>query len=513
MTDITPLQRLAAFPGMVGSTSIQPLSEEESAPSGILRDDLLEHVRKGVVERSKSTDTGGAPLVNTASERNLTLELDLLFVGKKTFDFLARLEIDRIVEEDAVVDDSASYCRFQVKKYTTTSDMEEERLNEAKNTFEAIENLDVEDTFSVSGTIANLRIINRGSGYTTSSTITFSRGEGSGAAARITAITNNGGIKNIEITNRGSGYRFPPSISINDGSGASIVATIHDITNTPVDYVKSRINEQEDIESSVKFHDTSDVNPSFRTYKENPKYRTTEMDLDTIRREVVGRLSNYDESYAIDRDTEKIAAEHYIQSKLNKMERSGESEFSIITIDSDNVHAVKWHIDLLSTGQSPAATTTYVRWRTNRGENPQTINFPQNWLVSTITTPRWIRDFRLRRPTASGLVNITVHARAAPRGGLNRTEPFFIESVEQDAEWMLIYGNVSIDIGGPDHDGTGAVRDATNPYSWTPQTSAQAALGTLMDGLANGSIDKIRLQIRDKIIPDFNPFSEKVFSY
>ena len=143
-----------------------------------------------------------------------------------------------------------------------------------------------------------------------------------------------------------------------------------------------------------------------------------------------------------------------------------------------------------------------VRWRVGSiGVNGNTRlldgpTIPGDWKVSGLPANIYLRDFDFT--LASGLVSVAVNFKdAVGEDAPVQTDPFLVEGVEQDAVWEILYGSTTIDIGGPDHDGTGAVRDATNPYQWTPQTSAQTALKTLFDGLVAQTItDTIRLRIR-----------------
>ena len=102
---------------------------------------------------------------------------------------------------------------------------------------------------------------------------------------------------------------------------------------------------------------------------------------------------------------------------------------------------------------------------------------------------------------SGGLVRLALRilrtlGQGARAGAVGQYDPVLSAEVEQDGLWRLAYGSTVIDVGGPDHDGAGAVRDPTNPYLWTPQTSAQAALGVLLDGLVGGTItDDVHLLV------------------
>lgn len=68
-------------------------------------------------------------------------------------------------------------------------------------------------------------IKNRGSGYTTSDSVTFSGGGGSGATA--TAVVSGGKIMDIVITNSGSNYTSIPTMSVTgSGTGAAVSAKV-----------------------------------------------------------------------------------------------------------------------------------------------------------------------------------------------------------------------------------------------------------------------------------------------
>jgi hypothetical protein len=71
---------------------------------------------------------------------------------------------------------------------------------------------------STAGGLGAINITNSGSGYTTSSVISFSGGGGSGAAAVISGLVS-GAITQITITNPGTGYISAPTISVTVGSG------------------------------------------------------------------------------------------------------------------------------------------------------------------------------------------------------------------------------------------------------------------------------------------------------
>lgn len=64
---------------------------------------------------------------------------------------------------------------------------------------------------------------NSGSVYTSTPTVAFSGGGGTGAAA--TAVLTNGVVTGITITNAGSGYTSAPTVTISGGGGAGATAT------------------------------------------------------------------------------------------------------------------------------------------------------------------------------------------------------------------------------------------------------------------------------------------------
>ncbi len=64
---------------------------------------------------------------------------------------------------------------------------------------------------------------NSGSVYTSTPSVGFSGGAGTGAAA--TAVLTNGVLTGITITNGGSGYTSAPTIAITGGGGAGATAT------------------------------------------------------------------------------------------------------------------------------------------------------------------------------------------------------------------------------------------------------------------------------------------------
>lgn len=75
----------------------------------------------------------------------------------------------------------------------------------------------------VSGTVTDLTITNRGSGYSSAPSVSFSGGAGAGAAA--TATVAGGQVVSLTLTNRGSGYTSAPSVSFSGGGGSGAAAT------------------------------------------------------------------------------------------------------------------------------------------------------------------------------------------------------------------------------------------------------------------------------------------------
>lgn len=71
-----------------------------------------------------------------------------------------------------------------------------------------------------------------GTGYTSAPTVSFTGGDGTGAAA--TATVDNGAVTAITMTSFGSGYTSPPTVDFSGGgggSGASATATVGDVLN------------------------------------------------------------------------------------------------------------------------------------------------------------------------------------------------------------------------------------------------------------------------------------------
>ena len=128
----------------------------------------------------------------------------------------------------------------------------------------------------------------------------------------------------------------------------------------------------------------------------------------------------------------------------------------------------------------------------DNGERRPSV-FP-DW-VSGTGEDAYISRFALRRSGGAVQIDLTLK-----RNETGYPEASLTDEIMQEATWEVVYGtpNIVIAIGGPDHDGEGAVRDSTSPYTWTPQTSAQAALGTLLDGIVGNTITDVRLRVRHR---------------
>lgn len=86
----------------------------------------------------------------------------------------------------------------------------------------------------VDGGLLNYTITAAGTGYTSAPTVTFTGGEGTGAAA--IAITDGDTITGITITSLGSGYTTPPTVALTGGggTGAAVTVTIGSAANPTV---------------------------------------------------------------------------------------------------------------------------------------------------------------------------------------------------------------------------------------------------------------------------------------
>ena len=158
-----------------------------------------------------------------------------------------------------------------------------------------------------------------------------------------------------------------------------------------------------------------------------------------------------------------------------------------------------WQVDLARADARETPTALRARWRVGAGGlvSGDAQALPEDWIAEGVSDrTQFFRGLVLQRATASSPVTVDVRFRPVPDSGFSQTDPLLASEIVASQRWYLEYGVVSIEIGGPDWKGAGAVADATNPYSWTPQTSAQAGLATLLDGLAAGTITDLRLVVR-----------------
>lgn len=73
--------------------------------------------------------------------------------------------------------------------------------------------------------LAQLRITNNGTGYTTAPTVEISGGGGYGATA--VATVSGGAVVSLTLTNNGSNYVQPPKVTLGGpGTGAAAVAVL-----------------------------------------------------------------------------------------------------------------------------------------------------------------------------------------------------------------------------------------------------------------------------------------------
>jgi hypothetical protein len=79
-----------------------------------------------------------------------------------------------------------------------------------------------------SGDIEVINVVNGGTGYSNSVTISVSvTGDGTGATAQVKDVNNDGGITDIIVTNTGSNYTYANvSITSSSGTGANLIAPI-----------------------------------------------------------------------------------------------------------------------------------------------------------------------------------------------------------------------------------------------------------------------------------------------
>lgn len=74
------------------------------------------------------------------------------------------------------------------------------------------------------GQIPSVTVTAGGTGYTNATTVTFTGGAGSGAAATATVV--NGAITAVTMTNNGTGYTSAPAVSFSVGTGATATANL-----------------------------------------------------------------------------------------------------------------------------------------------------------------------------------------------------------------------------------------------------------------------------------------------
>jgi hypothetical protein len=106
-------------------------------------------------------------------------------------------------------------------------------IDEKTLTFSVGVNATSTGTLAASGGLDSVAVDYPGSGYV-SPTITFSGGGGTGAAA--TAVLSSGKVVSVTVTSRGTGYTSSPTVSITDssGSGATLVAISESIFMTAI---------------------------------------------------------------------------------------------------------------------------------------------------------------------------------------------------------------------------------------------------------------------------------------
>jgi hypothetical protein len=78
---------------------------------------------------------------------------------------------------------------------------------------------------TLNGRITSIRVTNGGSGYTTSPTVAFTGGGGSGATA--SALVTSGTVTEIIVLNGGSSYESAPSVAITGGGGSGATAVAY----------------------------------------------------------------------------------------------------------------------------------------------------------------------------------------------------------------------------------------------------------------------------------------------
>ena len=116
--------------------------------------------------------------------------------------------------------------KLQVELFQYASEKIDTGISEI-DAFETLKTFSTNTTRSPFGSITNITVTNRGSGYTSAPTVTFTSSSGRGATA--TAILGQGvdadKVVKIIITNPGTGYQVAPVISLTGGGGVGALAT------------------------------------------------------------------------------------------------------------------------------------------------------------------------------------------------------------------------------------------------------------------------------------------------
>lgn len=110
------------------------------------------------------------------------------------------------------------------------------------------------------GRVVYVGVKSGGSGYTSSPTVSFSGGGGTGAAA--TASVSNGRVSGITITNAGSGYTSVPSVSFSGSGGASADAHIRSWWDAAWVFVKFRVGNGDWQHAILSSSNTDHITPS-----------------------------------------------------------------------------------------------------------------------------------------------------------------------------------------------------------------------------------------------------------
>ena len=99
--------------------------------------------------------------------------------------------------------------------------------------FESLKTFSTDIASSSFGEVSSVTVVNRGSGYTTVPSITFTGGGGLGASA--IAILGTGTTANkiirIDVIDGGTGYTTVPSITFTGGGGTGVVVTVNVTVN------------------------------------------------------------------------------------------------------------------------------------------------------------------------------------------------------------------------------------------------------------------------------------------